>query len=203
MSKDSLVILKAFGCFIGASLTCFITFGVAFTDTILFPEDKFSEQGLVENTQTFLLLASAAVYCFIGRQAPNKFYILISGFLVCLMIRELDAFFDTYLFHGSWVYFALAATALFVYSSLRSGYKKVIDDISSSLEKYSFYWLFAGVTVVLIFSRMFGMKVFWENALGPNFHVDMKRLVEETAELWGYFIIMASALVCLIEYKRK
>ena len=65
MSKDSLVILKAFGCFIGATLTCFITFGVAFADTILFPEDKFSEQGLVENTQTFLLLASAAVYCWI------------------------------------------------------------------------------------------------------------------------------------------
>ena len=203
MCKNNLVILKAIASFIGAAFTCFITFGVAFTDIILFPEDKFSEQGLVENTQTFLLLASSVIYCFIGRRENNKFYILIICFLLCLMIRELDAFFDTYLFHGSWVYFALASTVIFVYLGLCSGYKKVIDDIGMSLERYSFYWLFTGVIVVLFFSRIFGMKLFWENALGSNFHIDMKRLVEETAELWGYFIIMASALVCLIEKKRK
>ena len=203
MTKNNLVILKAFASFIGASLTCFITFGVAFADIRLFPEDKFSEQGLVENTQTFLLLASAAIYCFMGRKEVNKFYILIGGFLICLMFRELDATFDNLLFHGSWVYFALAAAFVHIYAGLRLGFKKVIDDIGISLERYSFYWLFVGFIVVVFFSRLFGMKVFWMEALGTNFNVEMKRMVEETTELWGYFIIMASSLVCLIEKKLK
>ena len=137
------------------------------------------------------------------RKEVNKFYILISGFLVCLMFRELDAVFDNLLFHGSWVYFALVSALVYIYAGLRLGFKKVIADISLSLERYSFYWLFVGIIVVVFFSRMFGMKVFWVEALGSDFNVDMKRMVEETAELWGYFIVMASALVCFIEKKIK
>lgn len=187
------MILKTFLCFLWAQLTCLLAVGIACADCVLLPDLKFSELGLVENAQALLLLLSSALYLQAAFHKQNKFYILVSGFLLCMLIREFDVFFDM-IFHGSWFYFALAAAVIFIIAGLRSGFGRAVADMRLGLSCKSFVWMIAGLTVVLCFSRLIGMHQLWNLALGEHFFYTIKRVAEETTELWGYLLILSSVL---------
>ncbi len=187
------MILKTFLCFLWAQVTCLLAVGIACADCILLPDLKFSELGLVENAQALLLLLTSALYLRTALRQNNRFYILVSGFLCCMLIRELDFFLDK-LHHGIWFYFSLAAAAGFIFAGLRQGMNRAISDMRLSLSRSSFIWMLAGLTVVLCFSRLIGMHHLWDLAVAEQFFYAIKRIAEETTELWGYFLIFTSAL---------
>ncbi len=203
MKKQATVILWAFVALIASVLSCGIAIGIVIADAVYFPEDKFSEEGLVENCQVLFLFLAALIYLYQAVNYKNRFYILICGNLLCMVIRELDAFFDKFS-HGSWSYIATAVALVFIFWAfkVKEGFYTVIRDMAEVIvSKRAFCWLFAGIVVSLAFSRLFGMKVFWMYALGDDYLQIMKRMAEETLELWGYILIFFASFINLIEEK--
>lgn len=70
------------------------------------------EVSLTEVVQESVLAVIVLVHFLLARNYPHLRYsnILIGGFFLAMLIRELDGLFDL-LSHGSWVWFALLATA--------------------------------------------------------------------------------------------
>ena len=54
--------------------------------------------------------------------------------------------------------------------------------------------LFAGLLVVLVVSRVLGMRLLVHIISGPYFHQSIKSFLEEGTELLGYMIIFSSSL---------
>ncbi len=202
MTHQMRKIVHCAAAFIWASATCLITFALSLADIYLFPQEHFTEYGLVEWAQEALLFLAAAMYGYLGLRSNDTFYQLVSGFLLCMFIRELDFLFD-FIKHGAWQYVAIAAAAVCIYRVSRSGIRKICDDLCSGIDSRSFFWLFIGLIVVLVFSRLFGMNLFWRSCLGDHFMYDVKRAIEEFTELWGYLLIMTSAASCFIEKNRR
>jgi hypothetical protein len=71
-----------------------------------------SEVSLTEVVQESILAVIVLVHLLLARKYAHLRYsnILIGGFFLAMLIRELDGLFDL-LAHGSWVWFALLATA--------------------------------------------------------------------------------------------
>ncbi|MBQ4756108.1 transporter, partial [Escherichia coli] len=70
------------------------------------------EVSLTEVVQESVLAVIVLVHLLLARKYAHLRYsnILIGGFFLAMLIRELDGLFDL-LSHGSWVWFALLATA--------------------------------------------------------------------------------------------
>ena len=83
---------------------------------------------------------------------------LIAGFLGCLLIRELDAYFDE-IIHGAWKYFALVLVVFVLNhgkSALKIGVENTIDSLANFMKTRSFIFIFIGLLNVLAYFRLFG-----------------------------------------------
>ncbi|MGM9583300.1 MAG: hypothetical protein ACI3WU_06255 [Phascolarctobacterium sp.] len=151
------------------------------------------EDSLTERTQEALLAVSILLFAYRMRQAKAQGLWLVVGLLGCMLIREWDAVFDQ-LFHGAWKFFALPLALLCTYLALKNGLKEACQDIQDYFDTTSYKMLFAGLLVVLVVSRVVGMRLMVHIISGPHFHQSIKSFLEEGTELLGYIIIFSSSL---------
>lgn len=78
------------------------------------------ETSLTEVAQELLLLAIAGgFFAAAWRQAERRSaWMLVGGFFLCMLIREMDFAFDA-LWHGAWVWFALAVALVCLWYAAR------------------------------------------------------------------------------------
>lgn len=195
MEKDLQFIVKKFLKFILAAAVCSLSIlaiaGLTYLD--LKKYGRIPEMSLTEFAQELLLFVSAAIFFCLARKRRDNGVLLVSGFLLCMFIRELDALFDL-LFHGAWKYLALAATGVFLYAAWRGGTERAMQKLSAFMKTRSYDVLACGMLVVLVISRLLGMSSLWSLALGRHFSSIFKNFIEEGTELLGYMIIFAAAV---------
>ena len=158
-------------------------------------EPAFTETGPLEFTQSILLATSAALYFIEAcrRADLRPALVLVGGFFTCMLIREQDYFLD-FIRHGCWVYPALATAGLcLLYACLNL--RRTIAGLERFVRWKYFPYLVIGVVVVLAYSRLFGMRMVWEEILGKNFTYNAKTAMEESSELLGYLFILTSAVL--------
>lgn len=160
-----------------------------------------SDSSLTEALQESLLFISICIYAYIVKRYHAKGVILVAGFLTCMLIREWDVVFDDLLFHGAWKYLAIPAAVLSCYLALRSGKDKVIADLACFMQKKAYNVLLLGMTVVLVISRILGMRVLLKLFYSISFNQGLKNFIEEGSELFGYLIIFYATLMFLWEYR--
>lgn len=151
------------------------------------------EDSLTERTQEALLAISILIFAYRMKQSKAQGLWLIVGFLGCMLIREWDAVFDQ-LFHGAWKFFAIPLALLCTYLALKNGIQKACQDLQDYFGTTSYKLLFAGLLVVLVVSRVLGMRLLVHIISGPYFHQSIKSFLEEGTELLGYMIIFSSSL---------
>ena len=112
-----------------------------------------------------------------------------------MAIREQDALLDGLLWHGGWAWIVGIVTAVAFMLALRcrETLKEGLYEIRSSGR---FLFLAAGLAVILVVSRIMGMKHVWTHLGDPAQLCKAKRVVEEGLELFGYMLIFAWALPC-------
>ena len=154
---------------------------------------RITEISFTEFTQEGLLFISAAIFLFLARRKNSGGLLLVSGFLFCMFIRELDAFFDL-LFHGSWKYFAVATAAGFSYAAWKKGKAETARTLAEFMRTRSYGMLTRGLLVVLFISRLFGMRKLGLFVAGVKFSEGVKNFMEESTELLGYMLIFAAAV---------
>jgi len=128
--------------------------------------------------------------------------VLLAGMALIALIRELDYFFDNYVFDGAWqtIVFLVALTTGFFVIKFRQGLKSSVQEFTS---KASFGYMTSAFVVLFIFSRIIGKKVLWKAVMGENYLRVVKSFVEESTELFGYTLLLIAAIEFYRESKRS
>ena len=161
-----------------------------------------SDTSLTEALQESLLFSSICIYVYIVKRHYAKGLILVAGFLICMLIREWDVVFDNLLFHGAWKYLAVPSAVLSCYIALRNGKDKIIYDLACFMQKKAYNILLLGITVVLVISRILGMRILLVLFSNISFNQGLKNFLEEGSELFGYLIIFYASLMFFWEYRQ-
>ncbi|WP_394209072.1 hypothetical protein [Enterovibrio calviensis] len=158
-------------------------------------KNGLSEQSLTEYGEQFLLAATLLCYVIIAKRNPSfrRFGALVIGFFMCMLIRELDKFFDDWMWHGFWVYPAsLTAASAMLYALHNRA--ETLKSFSEFVSHRYFPLLSLGLALLLVFSRLFGMSSLWHDALGDGFVRAAKNVAEEGTELMAYITIFYASL---------
>ncbi len=175
-----------------ALIVCLTSLSI-FADIFLF-DGHIGETTSVELLQA-LLLAMSIFFFF--REAFRKpeyrsGFILAGGFLLCMLIREMDAALDL-IRHGLWAYAAGGAALVCITLSLHNP-RTALQGLNAIVTHRAYGTLSSGMLCVLCFSRLFGMGVLWEQIMGDNYDRWLKDAIEEGCELFGYTLTFLAAL---------
>ena len=192
--------IKFFVLVLMALLSLSIVYSVTYYD--ISRTGVISDSSLTEALQESLLFISICIYAYIVKRYHARGVILVAGFFTCMLIREWDVVFDDLLFHGAWKYLAVPAAVLSCYLALRSGKDKVMADLACFMQKKAYNVLLLGMTVVLVISRILGMRVLLKLFSSISFNQGLKNFIEEGSELFGYLIIFYATLMFLWEYRQ-
>lgn len=126
---------------------------------------SIGETSLTEYAQAACLLLTFTLFARQASQLSSArgFYLLVSGFFLCMLIREHDFLFDL-ISHGWWKYPALVVTALAL-AGARYYRGTVIGPMASFTRLSGFSQLMMGLVIVLVFSRVFGTGSLWREVM--------------------------------------
>jgi len=200
MSSDLRIILKGFQQFLLLSLLVTLPILALAFDLIYMQhgvinlDQGISEYSATELLQETLLFCTTLSFTYTAYKAPSvrHFSVLIAGFFACMLIRELDGLLDT-IQHGFWVYPATLVALLSIIHALKAP-EKTLSAFARFVQSRHFISLSIGMTLLLVFSRIFGMGELWQGILGPDYERLIKRVVEEGLEVLGYTVIFYAAM---------
>ncbi|KAB0320274.1 hypothetical protein F6W79_08855 [Vibrio diabolicus] len=155
---------------------------------------NLGELSITETLQLVMLAIASWSFFSLSKQQPQLKHaaILIAGFFAVLIIRETDYWTDM-IRHGSWVFPALAVTALACAKAYQGG-KGTMNEMATILTVPHMKLLIGAVMLLLVFSRLYGMGSFWQQVMDENYIRDVKNISEEGMELLCYCLIALSAV---------
>ncbi|WP_245621479.1 hypothetical protein [Enterovibrio calviensis] len=196
-------ILSAFGHFFLFSILVALPVAILKLDLNVLKND-ISEQSLTEYSEKLLLVATILCYLYVAKIDPSfrRFSALVIGFFACMLIRELDKFFDDWVMHGFWKYpVTLVAASAILYSLLNKA--ETMKGFSDFVSHRYFSILSLGLALLLVFSRLFGMSSLWEDVLTNGYVRTAKNVAEEGTELMAYFTIFYASLRYALDKRRR
>ncbi|WP_052284142.1 hypothetical protein [Kluyvera genomosp. 1] len=157
-------------------------------------KDGLSETSFTEIVQESILLIIVLVHLIRARKdsTMRQCNVLIAGFFMAMLIRELDAVFDL-VRHGSWVWFALLVSVVSIIYALRNP-SRVAQQLIAYASTPSYGVMVSGLLTILIFSRLFGMSILWQSILQDGYARIVKNMVEEGVELFGYIVCLGASI---------
>jgi hypothetical protein len=154
------------------------------------------ESSVLEVSQVSILLGTALISYVKARESHVFASVLkVHSLLMLLLVsRELDQVFELFFFHGFWKVPAGAIVATILYQLL--SYKKsIVTEAKRFIATDSFLIWIIGVFMFLIFSRIAGYKGFWMEFMGDGYNRDIKTLIEEGLEFFGYSFLLSSIIL--------
>ncbi len=164
---------------------------------------NLGETSITETLQLLMLGIASWSFFSLSKQVSHLKHaaVLISGFFVVLMIREMDYWMDM-IRHGSWIFPALTVTALACAKAYQGG-KGTVNEMADILRSSNMKLLISAVILLLVFSRLYGMGSFWRHVMDEHYIRDVKNISEEGIELLCYNLIALSAFRTRRELKLK
>ena len=172
----------------------------------VFARDAFSEGGIVENTQSLVLSASALICGWCVRKDKAYRLIFLGLMAVCLfgLLREQDAWLDKRLPVISW-----RIGFIFPLMTLIYGLKNLKDlrrQLVTFVSMPAFSVLFAAFVMIIPLAQCLGHRPlifkimgFYDKGLGSG----LRRMIEESVELLGYTLILLSVVELCFNIKEK
>ena len=163
----------------------------------------FNEFGPVQVAQSLMLAIGVALLLIKYRRSGQyrELALCMALFFGILLIRENDQTLELFLPHGSWFYFAaVAMLALGVIFWRSRG--TVIPQLLEYSRSLGFGVMLGGMTV-LLFSRLFGRKSFWDALMGEGFQRAVKNAAEEGVELLAIGLMLAAIVEFLLIGDRR
>lgn len=177
---------------IGQFLFCALLSASAYGLYVLNLRVSVPVESLIELGQEALLL-SAAIFTLRTaslEKALSGGLWLVGGFLVALYIRELDGWIG-----HAWVYCELVWLCGVAWAVKAAGLGTVIPGLAHFIGHRAFPIMCAGVAILLVYSRLYGMQTLWLAYAGEACSglYSVKTLSEESTELLAYMMIFTSA----------
>lgn len=201
VKEQKTIIRNAFFTFIYFTLAIGLAIGILYTD-IFYLQNMIEEESLVEYTQSLSLTILTLMFSRHAYRSPQwrGGFVLITGFFLCMLIRESDAIFDNLIRHGSWAYFAIT-TALVCIIYAFTHRQSTIDGLAQFAKQKEFHSFIIGLLTVLLASRLIGYGGLWRFILYNDYPHVVKNIIEETTELFGYLIMLFSCLSLTRHFK--
>lgn len=154
----------------------------------------FGENGIVEWTQFACIALGALLLVAAALRHPVSRPVLM--FAGCLMAvaacRELDSFLGRWNPLWGWRVPAALFVGLAVVVAWRAG-RHFVSQAVRWIYTPSFGLFWAGFVIVVIFAQLMGQADLWKGIMGDQYERVFKRVVEESAELFGYVLILLAA----------
>ncbi|XKH59599.1 hypothetical protein LG290_13095 [Halomonas sediminis] len=175
----------------------------AYLEALYFPGIRFSEWGFTEFTQTLFLVSSCALLLYIrqGLKVWPNVTLLMLAFLAASLVREQDAFLDTYVADNTWKVLVAFIILPSLYWVGRNRHR-FLDEFTYFGNSLSFGLFMSGLLVTYVFSRLYGRQDFWRAVLEDDYVRDFKNVAEEVVELMGYALILIAVIELLIMARR-
>ena len=195
--KDILVRAVLYVLFIGA-----IAQG-AYLEALYLPSVRFSELGFTELTQTIVLFTCCAMLIYIRHvlKVWPTITLLLLAFVASSLVREQDAFLDTYIARNTWkVLVTLIILPSIVWVVIQR--RRFLEEFAYYSNTFAFGLFTAGVLTTYIFSRLYGRTIMWQAVLEDQYVRIFKDVAEEVVELLGYSLILFATLELLLLARR-
>lgn len=170
---------------------------------ILILKNSMGETSITEFLQQIILLFVVVVF-YLNAKVDEKgraFWILVAGFFGCMFLRELDHYMDM-IVHGFWFYPTLAlAIGTVIYSVKHS--ENLVSTAISFKQGNAYLYIFIGLVMVMVFSRVFGTGSLWEELMAENYDRLYKTIIQESLELLGYLFIFIGTFFQALKLKQK
>ncbi|AMH09048.1 hypothetical protein [Klebsiella aerogenes] len=190
--------------FLGAAAASAIAVLCLWMDIRVFGND-IPEISLTEVVQEGVLAIIVLIHFLLAKKYELLRYcnILVGGFFLAMLIRELDALFDL-ISHGSWVWFALATTIAALIAPLRHA-RQTLSQLAQYTRTPYYGMMISGLLAILVFSRLFGMHGLWYAVLDENYARVVKNTVEEGSESFGYMLCLTASIgyYCYFRYQAR
>ncbi|MZI96173.1 hypothetical protein F9817_23695, partial [Vibrio sp. CAIM 722] len=161
---------------------------------ILYFHNNMGEESVTETMQ--LIMLGITIYSFIkvGKVKPELRHaaFLIAAFYTVLFIRENDGALD-YIYHGAWEVPALLVTAIGIRLAYKGG-KNTIEQMATILKTKHMNGVITSTLMLLVFSRLYGMKELWSSLTSESYARVIKNISEESIELLCYSLIVYSTI---------
>ena len=170
----------------------------------LYRAETFVEHGIVENIQLLFLLTAGGVFWiesyFLKQESP--LLLLFGALCFFAFCRELDNYFEKLIPIISWKFcFLFPAVALVNLYRHRSKARSVV---LSFLRTPAFYLMFTAVIICIPVAQCLGHKPMLAQVLGGEVDARLaRRIIEESLEVIGYFLLLLSAIECFVNSRRK
>lgn len=201
MKKDLLLLAdKALG-FVLCAVIILLAMAAVHLDINIFGS-TFSEQSFTEAMQELLLVAIVALYAVqaVKNAEMRPAFVLIAGFFACMLLREMDYWFGLTGLH--WLAPVVLTAGLCIFYAAKE-MRKTVRGLAVFSETQPFVLIMTGLLTVLVFSRLFGMKMIWAGLLGSDYPRWVKIFAEEGVELFGYAqCFLGSAFYALMECRK-
>lgn len=162
--------------------------------------EYFSEVSRTEFAQSAILLVLFVFYLLLGKRyrAVQPVTNFVSLFVLMSLIREQNNFIHWWFWPVLLLFFVAAWLVWRDFSKIK---KATVEFFSQPAS----VWLFAGILVTYVFSRLMGRSKFWLLYYDESIYRFAKSAVEEGLELMGYLLMFFSAIEfsVLVFYKNK
>lgn len=151
MKQELHLLLGKIGAFALSAAFMAALVGLVFID-VHWLHNFVHETSLTEAAQELLLLAiSGGFFAAARRQAERRSaWLLVGGFFLCMLIREMDFAFDA-LWHGAWVWFALAVALACLWHAARH-IAATVRGLAYFVTHPGYGMMCAGLLCILVFS---------------------------------------------------
>ena len=164
-------------------------------------ERSVKEDSVIEIAQEsylFIIVVILIIQSFKVPKFKNLSYILALFFAMHL-VREFDLFLDM-VFDGLWqiIAFSMLGLAVFLFVKNR---QSIIQQIGTLKNDISTGLFLIGLTLLHVFSRLWGKSDNWKTLLEDNYRRVFKDLAEEGIELESYSILLIATLQLFLTLK--
>ncbi|MBS3921092.1 MAG: hypothetical protein KG012_19640 [Deltaproteobacteria bacterium] len=164
----------------------------------------FKENGPIENIQFALIVGTAVLFCAgaVKIAECREISLILALFAGCAAVRELDSVLNNLIPGMGWKLRAI----LFGVCGVTFGWRRrhrLPGQIALFLCSRSFSLLWCASLVVVPFSQLLGHGAFLKQILGDDYNRYYKRVIGETSELIGYFLLFLGSVEFLLERNRQ
>jgi len=163
---------------------------------------EVKEDSAIEIAQeSYLFIISVLLFYQAFKTPKYKSLLLVLGLFFSMhFVREFDFFLDK-IFDGLWqiLAFSMLAAAIYIFVKAK---KLIIDQIGKLKDNISTGLFLIGLTLLHVFSRLWGKSDNWKTLLQERYMRVFKDLAEEGIELVAYSILLIATVELLLTLKR-
>lgn len=200
MKADTKIVIEAAQKCVGLALLVAVGACLLLLDVFVL-HTGIRESSLTEIGQELILFGIAVTFWRASkREGSSGFCILAGSLFGCMLIRELDGPTDL-IMHGIW---KCPAWALALWSRYR-GWQDLPNVFARTAEfsaMPSFGLMAAGLAVILVYSRLFGVPPLWQGILSEGYVKTAKHAAEEGTETLGYLLCLGATIDYIRDTRR-